>query len=153
MNITFSKKCGVPASIIKAMTNAAEVVLKKEGMTDDEFDRAEISVTFLKSDKIQKLNYEYRGKDKTTDVLSFPMYESMDEFPEEGELQLGDVVINKEQAQVQAEEYGHTFKREMVYLFVHSMLHLLGYDHEDKEDKKIMRKREEEIMEELDITR
>ena len=153
MNITFSKKCGVPVSIIKAMTNAAEVVLKKEGMTDDEFDRAEISVTFLKSDKIQKLNYEYRGKDKSTDVLSFPMYESMDEFPEEGELQLGDVVINKEQAQIQADEYGHSFKREMVYLFVHSLLHLLGYDHEDKEDKKIMRKREEEIMEEIGIER
>lgn len=153
MNITFSKKCGVPASIIKEMTNAAEVILKREGLTDDEFNRAEISVTFLKSDKIQKLNYEYRGKDKSTDVLSFPMYESMDEFPEEGELQLGDVVINKEQAQVQAEEYGHTFKREMVYLYVHSLLHLLGYDHEDKEDKKIMRKREEEIMEEIGIER
>lgn len=153
MNITFSKKCGVPASIIKEMTKAAEAVLKKEGLTEDEFKRAEISVTFLKSDKIQKLNHEYRGKDKMTDVLSFPMYESMDEFPEEGELQLGDVVINKEQAQVQAEEYGHTFKREMVYLFVHSLLHLLGYDHEDKEDKKIMRKREEEIMEEIGIER
>jgi len=153
MNITFSKKCGVPASIIKEMTKAAEVVLKKEGLNEDEFNRAEISVTFLKSDKIQKLNNEYRGKDKSTDVLSFPMYESMDEFPKEGELQLGDVVINKEQAQVQAEEYGHTFRREMVYLFVHSLLHLLGYDHEDKEDKKLMRKREEEIMEELDIPR
>ncbi|MBQ7246227.1 MAG: rRNA maturation RNase YbeY [Firmicutes bacterium] len=153
MNITFSKKCGVPASIIKEMTKAAEAVLKKEGLTDDEFKRAEISVTFLKSDKIQKLNYEYRGKDKSTDVLSFPMYESMDEFPEEGELQLGDVVINKEQAQVQAEEYGHTFMREMVYLFVHSLLHLLGYDHEAKEDKKVMRKREEEIMEEIGIER
>lgn len=153
MNITFSKKCGVQQSIITAMSKAAELVLREEGLTEDEFNRAEISVTFLKSDKIQKLNYEYRGKDKSTDVLSFPMYESMDEFPDEGELQLGDVVINKEQAQVQADEYGHTFKREMVYLFVHSLLHLLGYDHEDREDKKIMRKREEEIMEELDIPR
>lgn len=153
MNITFSKKCGVTPSIISAMTKAAEILLKEEGLTDDEFNRAEISVTFLKSDKIQKLNLEYRGKDKSTDVLSFPMYESPDDFPDEGELQLGDVVINKEQAQVQAEEYGHTYKREMVYLFVHSMLHLLGYDHEDKEDKKIMRKREEEIMKEIGIER
>ena len=153
MNITFSKKCGVQQSIITAMTRAAELVLREEGLTEDEFNRAEISVTFLKSDKIQKLNLEYRGKDKTTDVLSFPMYDSMDDFPEAGELQLGDVVINKEQAQVQAEEYGHTYKREMVYLFVHSLLHLLGYDHENKEDKKEMRKREDEIMEEMRIER
>ena len=70
MNITFSKKCGVQPSIIKAMTNAAEIVLKEEGLTDDEFNRAEISVTFLKSDKMQKLNLEYRGKDKSTDDIS-----------------------------------------------------------------------------------
>ena len=153
MNITFSKKCGVQQSSISAMTKAAELLLKKEGLTDDEFDRAEISVTFMNSEKIHKLNKEYRDKDKTTDVLSFPMYESKDDFPEFGELQLGDVVINKEQAKVQAEEYGHTYKRELVYLFVHSLLHLLGYDHEDKEEKKIMRKKEEEIMEELGIER
>lgn len=153
MNITFSKLCGVQKSSITAMTKAAELLLKKEGLTDDEFDRAEISVTFMNSEKIHKLNKEYRNKDKTTDVLSFPMYESMDDFPEFGELQLGDVVINKEQAKTQAEEYGHTYKRELVYLFVHSLLHLLGYDHEDKEEKKIMRKKEEEIMEELGIER
>lgn len=158
MNITFSKKCGVQQSIISAMTKAAELTLEKEGLPKEVKDRADISVTFLKSDKIQKLNNEYRGKDKTTDVLSFPMYESVEEIIEaeesmEGELALGDVVINKEQAAVQAEEYGHTYKREMVYLFVHSLLHLLGYDHEDKDGKKIMRKKEEEIMEEIGIER
>lgn len=153
MNIFFSKKCGVPQSIITAMTKATGTILEKEGLTKDEIERAEISVTFMTSDKIRKLNNEYRGKDKSTDVLSFPMYDSVEDFPEQGELQLGDVVINKEQAKLQAEEYGHTFKREMVYLYVHSILHLLGYDHEDRESKKIMRKKEDEIMEELKIER
>ncbi len=154
MKVDFSKTCGVrKKSLFTAMVEGAKIALEKEGFDEDIIERAELSVTFLKDDKIRALNKEYRNKDKVTDVLSFPMYEDFSEFPEEGEIALGDVVINKEQAQTQAEEYGHSFDRELVYLFIHSVLHLLGYDHENKEDKKAMRKREEEIMEELGIER
>lgn len=153
MNISFSKTCHVPRSFFGPMTKAAEIALDKEGFSHEEKERTEISVTFLSSDKIKKLNNTYRGVDKITDVLSFPMYDDLTVLPEEGEIQLGDVVINKEVAEAQAEEYGHSYKREMVYLFTHSILHLLGYDHEDKEEKKVMRKREEEIMEEIGIER
>lgn len=155
MKVDFSKTCGIKKkkSLFTAMCEGAKLALEKEGLTPDEIERAELSVTFLKDDKIKALNKEYRNKDKVTDVLSFPMYDDINDFPEEGEIPLGDVVINKEQAEAQAEEYGHTVERELIYLFVHSVLHLLGYDHENKDDKKVMRKREEEIMEELGLER
>lgn len=89
---------------------------------------AEVSITFTDNVKIKELNAEYRNKDKVTDVLSFPIY---DEDDIGGKVVLGDIVISLERAKEQAEEYGHSFEREVAFLCVHSMLHLLGYDHEE----------------------
>ena len=115
--------------------------------------RAELSLTIVKPEEIRELNKEYRGVDKVTDVLSFPQFEDMGQIPEEGEICLGDVVICDEKVRQQAEEYGHSYDRELVYLFVHSLLHLAGYDHMEEDEKTIMRTKEEEIMQQVDLRR
>lgn len=139
------------------MEKAAERATELEGLPSA---NCQLSVTFVEPEEIHELNSEYRGVDRVTDVLSFPQYdpddlayytENPDETPDE--LMLGDVVICMAKAEEQAEEYGHSIERELIYLFTHSVLHLLGYDHEEPEDKKIMRSREEEIMEWLGIPR
>ena len=112
---------------------------------------ASLSVTFCDNAYIKKLNAKYRGVDKPTDVLSFPLfdYDGVSEEPPVDEIlnNLGDIVISLERAKEQAEEYGHSFKRETAFLCVHSMLHLLGYDHEkSEEDDRDMRARQTEIM-------
>jgi len=111
----------------------------------------EVSVSFVDNEEIQRLNKEFRNIDRPTDVLSFP---SIDEFEVDFEIKpriLGDIVISLEKAQEQAVEYGHSFEREVIYLTVHSMLHLLGFDHIEEEDKKIMRPKEKEIMKRLKV--
>ena len=117
----------------------------------------EVSVTFTDDKSIHELNKKFRGVDRPTDVLSFPLfdYEGQSEEPPVDELlgMLGDVVISLETAARQAEEYGHSFEREVAFLTVHSMLHLLGYDHETgDEDEAEMRRRQREIMELLGLT-
>lgn len=107
----------------------------------DEKDRVEVSLSFVGDEEIRALNAEYRGIDKITDVLSFPLFSSFD-----GVKQLGDVVINTGQLKKQAEEFGHSYRRELTYLSLHSLLHLYGFDHEGEEDKKVMRKLEEDIL-------
>ena len=130
------------------------IILGKEGIDEE---GAEVSVSFVTADEIKSLNREYRGVDSVTDVLSFPQFDSVDDLidmqEETGVAELGDVVICMERALSQAEEFGHPLKREVIYLFVHSILHLLGYDHMEEEDKKEMRAREEEVMDELGIVR
>ena len=111
----------------------------------------EVSVTFTDDEKIHALNKKFRGVDKPTDVLSFPLfdYEGTSEEPPVDEMlgMLGDIVLSLEQADVQAKEYGHSFAREVAFLTVHSMLHLLGYDHETgEEDEADMRRRQSAIM-------
>ena len=111
----------------------------------------EVSVTFTDNEGIQELNKKFRNMDKPTDVLSFPLfdYEGGSEEPPIDEIvnNLGDIVISLEKARDQAEEYGHSFERETAFLCVHSMLHLLGYDHEiSEEDDREMRARQTEIM-------
>ena len=121
----------------------------------------EISLSFVSLDEIHELNREYRGVDRPTDVLSFPMFDDMDqlemicgESDEEGQaVPLGDVVICMDKIIEQAEEFGHSRERETVYLFTHSVLHLLGYDHEKEEDRTVMREREEEIMDLIGLSR
>ena len=116
--------------------------------------RCEISVTFVDLDEIHELNKQYRGVDKPTDVLSFPQFDDLEEeIPEVCEICLGDVVICEQKAREQAEEFGHSFERELVYLFTHSVLHLLGYDHMEDNEKKAMREREEEIMKQIGLMR
>ena len=108
----------------------------------------EISFSLVIPEEIQELNAEYRNIDKETDVLSFPMLE----FPEDEDMltgipvMLGDIVISTKRAAEQAEEYGHSLEREICYLSVHSVLHLLGYDHMEEDEKRVMRAREKAIM-------
>ena len=112
------------------------------------------------------MNREHRHIDRATDVLSFPMLEyetpgdlsgieeSADAFdPETGELMLGDIVISKDRVIAQAEEYGHSVRREYAFLIAHSMLHLLGYDHMEEEERRLMEDRQRKIMEKAGILR
>ena len=127
--------------------------LDYEGMEND----AEVSVTFVDDEGIRALNNKFRGLDKPTDVLSFPLldYEGESEEPFFDELchNLGDIVISLERAMAQANEFGHSFEREVAFLTAHSMLHLLGYDHElSEEDDADMRARQNDIMERLGLS-
>lgn len=108
----------------------------------------EVSVSFVDNEEIRELNREYRGVDKETDVLSFPME---DEFFIEGATLLGDIIISLEKALEQSIDFGHSLYREIAYLTAHSMFHLLGYDHREEEEKIIMREKEKEIMRRLKI--
>ena len=127
--------------------------LDYEGMEND----VEVSVTFTDDEGIRELNNKFRKKDKPTDVLSFPLfdYDGNSDEPAFDELanNLGDIVISLERAMAQANEFGHSFEREVAFLTAHSMLHLLGYDHETgDEDEADMRRRQSEIMERLGLS-
>lgn len=127
------------------MKSIASLALKMEGFED----HYEVGLTYVSKDEIKDLNREYRDIDKVTDVLSFPLIEDFSS----DETLLGDVVISYEVAQEQAKEYGHSLEREIMFLFTHSILHLLGYDHIEDEDRVIMEERQREILDELKITR
>ena len=119
------------------------------------YNNAQVSVTFTDNEGIRVLNSQYRGIDRPTDVLSFPMldFDGVCDLPiDEEETMLGDIVVSLERAREQAEEYGHSFERETAFLCVHSMLHLLGYDHEDGgEEEADMRRRQSEILENMGL--
>jgi probable rRNA maturation factor len=128
--------------------DAMSCVLRHESITAD----GEVSLLFVDNDKIQLLNKEYRGKDSITDVLSFPQYESIkNDGITDSFVYLGDIVISLDQAKLQAAEFGHAIEREIVYLVVHSLLHLLGYDHMVDKDKTEMRAHEKVVLKELGI--
>jgi probable rRNA maturation factor len=154
MKIYFDQENQVSEELLETMKKAASLCVEKEGLDED---CCEVSVSFVSGKEIHTLNREYRGVDRVTDVLSFPQYEGPGEIQDVidmiGTCELGDVVICRDRAQQQAEEFGHSFERELIYLFVHSILHLLGYDHMQEDEKKVMRAREEEIMDELGIPR
>ena len=131
---------------------AAKAALAYEHFTKDTI----LSITFTDNEGIRALNNEYRHKDSATDVLSFPMYPMRDgDVPEEDmAAELGDIVLSLERAGEQAKEYGHSFERETAFLTVHSVLHLLGYDHETSpEEEADMFRRQREIMEILGLKR
>lgn len=118
---------------------------------------AEVSVTFTDNESIHKLNNKFRGVDRPTDVLSFPLfdYDGTSEEPPVDEMMnmLGDIVISLEKANEQAGEFGHSFEREVAFLTAHSMLHLLGYDHElSDEDDKEMREKQNIVMDMLGLS-
>lgn len=182
------------AAMMETLNRAASLCIRGEGIDPE---RIEVSLSFVEPEEIHRLNREFRGVDRVTDVLSFPLAEDLDELPgleeaadtgrteapaetdgeampeepagspeegagtpeETGDIDddwfepLGDVVICLDRAEAQAEEYGHSREREIVYLFVHSILHLLGYDHMEPEEQRLMRAREEEVMEALDLRR
>ena len=150
MNIYIDEGQKLDCKMLEKMQEAGDFLMGEEGIDTD---RAEISLTLVEPEEIKSLNAEYRNVDSVTDVLSFPQFEDKEQRPSEGELCLGDVVICVERAQQQAEEYGHSFEREMVYLLVHSLLHLLGYDHMDDDEKAIMREKEEHVMEHVNLRR
>ena len=137
-----------------------EKVLKKcfeeEGLIDS---KLIMTITFTTPEEIRKINKKYRKIDKATDVLSFPMFEKaeLDEKIKNKDFLyedvLGDVIISIDKVKEQAEEYGHSFERELSYMLVHGFYHLLGYDHIEEQDKKIMRPKEEKILNELKNTR
>jgi len=142
----------VPTGIRMLLRRACTAVLVQEN-----FERfAEVGVRFVDEGEIQRLNAQHRNIDEPTDVLSFPMGENgeYDENPETGALLLGDIVISLPRAVEQARLYGHTLQRELAYLTVHSMLHLLGYDHEAGGLESVrMREKEERVMVQLGLPR
>ena len=146
------KDVKIPTGIRLLIRRCCHAVLVLENFTED----AEVSVSFLNDEQIQQLNKEYRQKDAPTDVLSFPLGSDgkYDRNQETGACMLGDIVISVPRAIEQARRYGHSLRREMGFLTVHSMLHLLGYDHEDGGIEALkMREKEETVLSELGLQR
>lgn len=157
-------KVNTDINLENKLIEVVEMTLKEESVNIP----CEVSIIFVDNSYIKSLNCEYRNIDKETDVLSFPMLEYEEgkvfkdiyiyhefncEELDDDALVLGDVCISLEKAKEQSIDYGHSFLREVCYLSVHSILHLLGYDHMNDYDKAKMRQREEEILLKLDIQR
>ena len=145
------KKIAIPRDLKASITKAMDIVAKREKLSP----QTEVDITIVTDEEIHQLNKTYRGVDRPTDVLSFALDEGEEE-PEiiEGEAEhlLGDIIISAPTAQAQAEEFGHGLKREITYLAVHGILHLLGYDDMEEADKKVMRKQEEAVLREMDLS-
>ena len=135
-----------PEMLERVLTAAAEAALAYEGAAGD------ITISVVDDEEIHRMNREYRGVDRPTDVLSFPAAEG-DAFPAIPDAFLGDIAISLPRAEMQAEEYGHSLLRELTFLTVLGMLHLLGYDHMMDEDRARMFARQDEILEKMRITR
>lgn len=141
----------LPTGTRLLVRRACTATLQVENFSDD----AEVCVTFVDDETIKGMNETYRDIDKSTDVLSFPLGENgvYDTNPETNAKMLGDIVISVEHAVYQADLYGHGIEREIAYLTVHSMLHLLGYDHVNGGIEKVkMREKEEQILELLGLS-
>lgn len=153
VNIMNNQKAVVlPTGLRLLVRKVCTAALKEQEFESD----AEVNVTFVDDETIHKYNKQFRDVDSSTDVLSFPLGENgnYDTNPETGMLQLGDIVISLEHATVQAKEYDHSFEREVGYLTVHSMMHLLGYDHVNGGPEAAdMRYHEESVMEMLQLKR
>lgn len=146
------KNVKLPTGTRMLLRRASLAVLTYEKFEGD----AEVNINFVNDEQIHELNLKHREHDSATDVLSFPLGENgeYDINPETGLKMLGDIVISVERAIAQAEEFGHTINRELAYLTVHSMLHLLGYDHVNGGLEMIrMREHEEAILSGLGLTR
>ena len=143
----------ISGEIMEAVEKACLETLKYEEFDED----CEISLSFVTNEEIHQINRQFRNVDAPTDVLSFPQltFEEGEEADvnENGEIVLGDIIISVERAKEQAKEYGHGLKREIAFLTVHSMLHLLGYDHMEKDEEEDMFRRQKEILEIAGIPR
>lgn len=135
---------------INTLTKVLDKCFEEEKLKDK---KLYVNIVLTNPENIRKMNKEYRNIDKETDVLSFPMFEKyeLDEREALNEDVLGDIVISIERVSKQADEYGHSFERELSYMAVHGFYHLMGYDHIDEEDKIIMRQKEEIVLEKLKI--
>lgn len=141
-------KIKVDEELIEKIKDIIVECLDYEGYDDD----YEVSLSFVDNKEIHQLNRDYRGVDRPTDVLSFPLL--TDDFDVEIEEEsLGDIVISLERALEQSVDYNHSFEREVCFLICHSMFHLLGYDHDTEENTKEMRAKEDHILSKLNITR
>lgn len=142
-----------PKELEKVMETIALDSLRYEGFDEN----CEISISIVDNAEIQQINKQFRNIDRPTDVLSFPMLTFTEneiiEKNENGEIVLGDIIISLERAEEQAQEYGHSLKREIAFLTAHSMLHLLGYDHMEPEEEKEMFIKQKEILEAAGIPR
>lgn len=141
---------------VKIIKDVVKVCFQEENIKNSNL---YITITLTTPEKIQQINNEYRNIDKPTDVLSFPMFEK-DEIEQvinnsenKNEEILGDIIISIEKVKEQAIEYGHSFERELAYMIVHGFYHLMGEDHIEENDKKIMRQKEEKILGILNIIR
>ena len=138
--------------ITKVLAKCYEI----EGLENSKLD---ITITLTNPENIHQINKEYRNIDRATDVLSFPMFEKeeLDKKIANNEFEhkdvLGDIIISIEKVEEQAKEYGHSFERELSYMVVHGFYHLMGYDHIEEADKKILRPKEEKVLTELKIER
>lgn len=143
------KEVKIPTGLRMLVRRCCNAVLRMEEFKGS----AEISVTFVNNAQIKEYNKQYRDKDMVTDVLSFGMGENgvYDVDPDTGAQILGDVVISMEKAQEQAQRFDHSLQREVGYLTAHSVLHLLGYDHEDNLERVHMREKEEYVMDQLGL--
>jgi len=130
--------------ILKIVEKGIVTVIQMEQLSDN----FEVSVSFVDNKEIREINREFRNIDSETDVLSFPMDF---EFDLDCDKPLGDVIISLEKALEQSNEFGHSFEREVLYLTVHSMYHLLGYDHIEEKDREIMREKEKNTMKKLGV--
>lgn len=146
----------IDSALQKTLSDIIVYAMKTEHFTGD----YEVSLSVVSADQIRELNADFRQIDRITDVLSFPMYEreELDEIEEnreyeDYEVNIGDIVLCYDRAAEQAEEYGHSLKREICYLVTHSIFHLLGYDHMEEEEKQMMRTREEQVLSHFHILR
>lgn len=144
-------KLSPPENFEELVEKCARAALDEEQIEDD----AEVSVTLVDNERIRELNNEFREIDRETDVLSFPLGDEngFETNPDTDAILLGDIVISLEKAQSQAEEYGHSFLREVSFLLTHSLFHLLGYDHMTPDEEKEMFAKQEKVLEKLGITR
>lgn len=133
--------------ITKEHKNKIRIAVRETLKAQRERGDFEVSVSFVSNDEIKSLNKDYRNKDSVTDVLSFPL----DDVGEDGYRILGDIVLSTKKIIEQALEFNHSFDRELIYMVVHSMLHLLGYDHMNPREKVEMRSREKVIMQKLKL--
>jgi probable rRNA maturation factor len=150
MNVLFDNSTDfeLDENLIKKVVKEA---LRYEGVSEN----SEVSFTLVDNEEIHELNKKHRGIDRATDVLSFPLIDFENEtLPTDGStIYLGDIIISIERAKEQAEEYGHSLERELAFLTAHSMLHLLGYDHMEKDEEAVMFKKQDDILNNLGITR
>ncbi|QCT30522.1 rRNA maturation RNase YbeY [Bacillus velezensis] len=143
----------VSADALQEVEKLLQFAAEKEGVQD----QAEVSVTIVTNEEIREINRDYRGKDTPTDVISFALEE---EGEDEVEIVgadmppvLGDIIISADRTKEQAEEYGHSFMRELGFLAVHGFLHLLGYDHMTKEEEEEMFSKQKDLLDEYGLTR
>lgn len=145
IDIEFCVKCEEEPGYTELIRTVAEYVENVEKVN------ASVNITVVSEDEIQRINREFRDTDRVTDVLSFPAWDGSEYDLTDGFL--GDIAICLKRAEDQAAEYGHSLKRELAFLTVHGMLHIIGYDHIDPQDEKIMFARQDEILTQLGIER